>query len=357
MSSSHMRRNKTIDIFRGLTMMYVIFIHCLYWPGLFNEGYAKIIKSLFLIEMPLFFVITGASNYLSRTNRLSKFYISRFSRIFVPYLVYAFLCIVLTIIYAILTKTSVNAWQIVLSWIIPIDRQITSLPYITWALWFIPVYVFVILLFPFMKKLFTKGGVIKYALPVVLALTVFSLSFISSEKYGMLYYIQSTVFYCFWAYIGMFFISHMQEKSFKEKIKIVLPILLICIACEVIMVFVFNHTIDMQINKFPPNALFFVHSAGALSVIYLLTGVIERFFGIISKNKIVSWIFKEYSKNSYSIFLYHPFSFMVAMVCFKVIPVAIPHYVMFVLYFIITLIMSAIISKIFYRFEKIKLVK
>ena len=51
------QRDENIDILRGFTMMYVVFVHCLYWAGLFNGTFSSVFKSLFLIEMPLFFFI------------------------------------------------------------------------------------------------------------------------------------------------------------------------------------------------------------------------------------------------------------------------------------------------------------
>ncbi|MDR2511322.1 MAG: acyltransferase [Bacteroidales bacterium] len=66
-------RNEKLDIFRGLAMIWVILTHCLYWLGYFSS-----IKSFLLIEMPLFFFISGASNGMSNKKSLKGFYTNRF---------------------------------------------------------------------------------------------------------------------------------------------------------------------------------------------------------------------------------------------------------------------------------------
>ena len=92
-------RDTNLDTFRGFAMMYVIFIHCLYWLYLFhNANSITYIKSFFLIEMPLLFFITGASNSMGRKKSLLTFYISRFQRILIPYWIYCIICTILIVL-------------------------------------------------------------------------------------------------------------------------------------------------------------------------------------------------------------------------------------------------------------------
>lgn len=54
-----MKRDKGLDVLRGVAMSLVILVHCFYWVYFFKGQYSMIIKSLFLIEMPLFSLLVG----------------------------------------------------------------------------------------------------------------------------------------------------------------------------------------------------------------------------------------------------------------------------------------------------------
>src|SRR5690349_10117734 len=81
------RRQADLDVFRALAMIWVLMIHCLYLTPILKPRW-DVPKSLLLIEMPVFFYLAGASNGLTRTRSLLRFYASRLFRIALPLWVY-----------------------------------------------------------------------------------------------------------------------------------------------------------------------------------------------------------------------------------------------------------------------------
>lgn len=148
-----MSRDKTIDRFRGFAMFWVIVVHVLYWGNFFTNGYVNLLKSFCLFEMPLFFFITGASNNLSKTNNYFNFVSKRFQRILIPYWVFAIICATLSMVkYSVEGNLDfITGIKVLLSWMVPINRQMTSVSYLTWALWFVPVYLCIVLIIPALK--------------------------------------------------------------------------------------------------------------------------------------------------------------------------------------------------------------
>ena len=118
-------RNEKLDIFRGLAMMWVMFIHCLYTPGL---CYVAWYQSFFLIEMPLIFFISGASNGMASNKSLKSFYLTRLQRILIPYWIYAILCIALISIFSP-PETIKSFIELVYSWVNPFPDFVNAPPY------------------------------------------------------------------------------------------------------------------------------------------------------------------------------------------------------------------------------------
>ena len=155
-----MNRDKTLDYLRGLAIIQVVFVHILYWLGIFGTGFLTIAKSFMLFEMPIFFFVTGAVNGLGKKQKYKSFCFKRIKGLLIPYYVYSAICIVISIIYYLLYNelTIKLTVKLIITWIIPLDHQMMPLPYFTWAIWFVPVYILSIILFPVIKSAVLKFG-------------------------------------------------------------------------------------------------------------------------------------------------------------------------------------------------------
>ena len=258
-----MNRDTTIDRLRGFAMFWVIVVHVLYWGNFFTNKYINLMKSFCLFEMPLFFFITGASNSFCKINGYFRFVGRRFQRILIPYWIFAVVCALLSI-----GKFSIKGdidfftgVEIFLSWMIPIDRQITTVSYLTWALWFIPVYLCVVTILPVLKKMKDSARKIEFAF---LLLGIFVLT-----CFLRMGWVQNVAFYSFWTYVGLFYCDIKMVIEQKNTRRYFLYSAAAGIAAICIL-FSAGQSLNMQSNKFPPNVMFLAFSITMMSLILFL---------------------------------------------------------------------------------------
>ena len=304
------KRIDLIDDFRAMAMMYVIFIHCLFWFGYGNE----VNRSFFLIEMPLFFAITGMAHVFAKMDNYPKYIQSRLERILIPYWSYALIVILLNFNH-FLRQNALNQdfLKLAFSWINPFGNHISAMPYLSWAIWFVPVYLIIMLLIPFLKKAFDKSRSIYKFLPIVTLVGInFYFSFFSKRIHDPW---QSVFFYCIWIYLGFWFMDKIYNHPFPKNFK---P----CIAISAISLIILatllwkgpelgiHPTINMQRNKFPPNFFFLFYTLIFIPFFALFSSQIHGTLIALKKCKILNWFFSQYQNNCYSIFLTHPIAFL-----------------------------------------------
>jgi fucose 4-O-acetylase-like acetyltransferase len=338
-------RNEKLDIFRGLAMMWVILIHCLYWLGFFPWQ-----KSLLLIEMPLFFFIAGASNGMASKKKLGNFYLTRFQRILIPYWIYVLICVVLISI--VTTPESIKYFvKFVCDWINPFGSHISSIPYLPSTLWFAPVYLLVISVFPLFQKIYNIPTYLRYLPLFILFLLIGILNLLGND--GMIfYYAKMLVFYGFFAYLGLFY----TEITRKTRILPALAIITICLPVLFVLVRFLGQSPDMQNNKFPPNFIFLVYSILALNIIYIFSDFIVRVIKFLKKNSVFCWIYQQYIDYGLTIFLFQPFAFVLLGYLKNIYFVRINSNIAFIVNFLLAIILVAVIGKAFSWCEKIKII-
>lgn len=293
-----LNRNEDIDNLKAIMISWVLFIHCLYWLGLFeNEPYITL-KSLLLFEMPLCFFLTGVNNFKSKKSTLN-FILGRFERILPLYWVYSIICVIL-----ISDQLGFNE-RLLISWLNPFRNSISgieNLQYLNWALWFIPVYIIVIMLFPIYKKIYlrlNKRSVCKYIPLVLLACLV-----LFKEKLGINAFVAQVIFYTIWVYIGMFF--H-ERKAVKKKFNFFITMITLTILIILIRKNIF--TLNMQINKGETNFGFLLYSIAVMNILYLIYPLIKLIIIKLKRLEIFKWYWEQSSKNGYFIYLFHPLTF------------------------------------------------
>ncbi|MBR3354811.1 MAG: acyltransferase [Oscillospiraceae bacterium] len=300
-------RDETIDRLRGIAMIWVIAVHALYWGAFCSDQTFNLLKSFFLFEMPLFFFVTGAANSFSRSNSYSGYVYKRFKRILIPYWVFAIICAGLTIAKIIRREGGIDpetAVKIIGSWLVPIDKQITSIQYLTWAVWFIPVYLCVVLTIPLLKKI----KLTKISLVFILVLLVlFVLSCVFS--FG---WFQNVFFYVVWTYIGLFY-SEIKASLCKNSFKRLLTFIALCSLSALAVLRANQYSLDMQANKFPPNIAFCFFSIAAMSLIILALPFIDRICKVLCKYKLIDKAFNLFSTRSLTVYLYQVFAFTVTI--------------------------------------------
>ncbi len=343
-------RDRTLDRMRGFAMLWVIFVHVLYWGVFYTTPLTDVIKSFLLFEMPLFFFITGATNSMSRDTGYFSFVYKRFARILIPYWVFAVICAVLSVGKYTLENgfDPKKAVIIIGSWLVPIDKQYSNITYLTWALWFVPVYLCIVLLIPLMKKLVRKP--LQFALSGAL-LGIFVISNVLN-----LGFLQKVSFYALWTFAGMYY-SFIKEKLASAKTRAIMGAVAVLGAGVLTLLGIRGVSLDMQYNKFPPNIVFFVYSCVAMAVIGLILPVLDRFFGRIEKTKFLGKIFEQFSVRSMTVFLYQVFAFNITLRAVAVlIPFSSPLWAVAKIIFclITTVLLCAVLAVVFGWAEKIQ---
>lgn len=298
-------RDDRLDTFRGFAMIWVVFNHCLFWLHFFTNN---VVTSYLLIGTQLFFVIAGASNGMARKKPLWEFYLIRFKRILFPYWLYAVLCIIITIV--AYTK-SINISKMLASWFLYFQQVPCKPDILMWALWFVPVYLLIMAIFPFLRSYYERfsTSLLRFA-----PFLVFTLLLILLQR-GIIPFTGSTmdyskklVTYGFFTYLGLFFTSFMQFT--KPHIRNAILVVLSCAAIVVVSIVFFNVSPSMQKNKFPPTFIFLAFSVGFLGIIYLFSNYILRAVNFCKRNSVFAWMYAQYTKHGLTIFLFHPFVFL-----------------------------------------------
>lgn len=345
-----MKRVSEIDFFRGLAIIWVLFIHSIYWMGFLTSENVIIIKSYLLFEMPLFFLIAGASNSLSNTNiSLGKFYFKRITRILIPYWVYSAICVF--IMQLSITYLNIPYDISYLSWFVTmgITPLTSNIPYLTWHLWFIPIFIMITLFVPVLIKLHSVFKKNYKFVPLIIMMFLVYLMDKYSLNANYYYYIKHIIFYSFWTYLGLFYYEFMDKKMNKKYLlstSILFYILvLILIQC--------GYSPDMQTNKFPPNLVFFFLNVGTISLILAFKNEIYNFFKLLKLDNAIN----EFGRKSYTVYLYQPFSFLCGGIILSLFNISLIDYdiVGVLFFFIVNLILAKLFMNIFGKIEDFRI--
>jgi fucose 4-O-acetylase-like acetyltransferase len=256
--------------------------------------------------MPIIFFVSGACNYLAKRKSFFSFIKLRLRRILIPYFMYTVIALIITFIHMFLVEGKIH-FIIIPTWMIPIN-PISTVPFLTTALWFVPCYLVIVLLCPLLlsfKDRYNDSN-LKYIPLSVMFLLVILLDIANFEEIQI---INQSIFYMFYFYLG-FFYEDIEKNINKKNTKAIFIIILGIITMTVLHIKL-NYTLDMQINKFPPNTMFFAYSSIVLSFIYLNFNKIEKFIiNTYKRHKLIHYLIDTYSKHGYIIYLFHPLSFL-----------------------------------------------
>lgn len=246
-------------------MIYIIaIVHGVFWLELIPRPYSGIL----LLEMPLIFLVSGYTYALSVKDKLKhlsplayfNYAGARLTRILIPYFAYAFVCACLFIV----MEKPDGIINVFAAWMNPLTLgRGYSTGMLSWHLWFVPPFLIITLLLPFIAR----NALDK--VPIWLTtITIAILITISNAYLGDV--ITMSVFYIFWAYVGY----RLARKRVLPN-KVLLGIGALSAVILLLSVFVLNADIDMQTNKFPPNWLFLLFSIIWVCVLILLSRLVS----------------------------------------------------------------------------------
>lgn len=309
-SNKAIRRTSWITNF-----IYSFFIHVLFWLNVLPET----IRSLFLFEMPAIFIVSGYSHYCfekTNKNELStfKFYeflytiLSRFSRILIPYFAYTFICILIVYFDSSFIRNAGNTVDLIFAWWNPFNYgEGYSKLMLSGHLWFIPVFLITTFLMPLITRvnLFHMKNLYLYVIFYVLVLFV-----IGKTQFMGTYYIKTCLFYMFYSLFG-FYLAKRNSAILKNNYESIIIVSFLFLGALIVLK---KASINMQINKFPPNYVFFLFSMIWVSLFIIAW---KHYSKIIIKleNFYNSFLLRPFIKCGYSIYLWQGLGYSVSYKC------------------------------------------
>ena len=137
-SPSPKKRNHYVDFFRGLAAISVIFIHTVWWSGIFYvPDYVRQFSLLF--EVPLFFFLAGWSYAYSQN---LKKHIKNIAKLQLHYMIFIALFALLLLCLGSQSVTGLN----ILAWLIHNYLPADKLPVVLGSFWFLAIYISVTLI-------------------------------------------------------------------------------------------------------------------------------------------------------------------------------------------------------------------
>ncbi len=258
----------------------VIVIHGIFWLGIAPREPG----SWLLFEMPPIFLITGAAYFLgegAKQGRLQPsnyldFLMRRGVRIYVPYLAYVFVAaLIVTVVKwqgpLSIEEIGARAW----AWLNPVTRGAGhTWKMLSWHLWFVAPFLIVTALMPLIMTKRVPRFVKPWMLAAAAAVVVLGLGQVTFAAPLDDQLIKNTVFYAFWAAFG-FMLAAMPKRWSVGDYALVLVLAALGMTSAA-MLQPAAVTLDMQHNKFPPNAVFFLFSCAWMAALLIGARYVAR---------------------------------------------------------------------------------
>lgn len=208
------------------------------------------------------------------------------------------------------------------------------------------------LFIPLLKKLSQNENLFLKIIPLIIPVVML---FIFQEQYYKVSTLSRHIAtYSFFVYIGLL-LKDVYKVEFFKKLPYCVGIAIVAFATMYFISDLCNLTLNMQKNKFPPNLVFLFYNLGALAIVFLFCNQINNCLKKISELKFIGEIFNTYKDYCYTCYLYHPFAFLIVsnfITYFDLKPKQTPLLSTIILWSILV-ILTALIAKIFARFETI----
>jgi peptidoglycan/LPS O-acetylase OafA/YrhL len=335
-----------LDVARGALMAYIIsVIHGVFWFGILPPRAA----SWLLFEMPPVFIITGLAFYYAermrgRPSPYFTYLLRRAVRILVPYFAYALTCavLVLTLRHADGGPSLSEIGAALAAWLNPATRGAGHTMWmLSWHLWFVPPFLVVTALLPWLAPRRVWAWVRPWMLAgagALLMLAVHQIRFPYNEI------VQNAVFYLLWALFGV--VLALAPRRFKTQDYALVLVLALAGIGASYLISPSALTLDMQANKFPPNAIFFLFScAWVMWFLVIARGLSESFMEKLARMPLLG----SFIRSGYSIYLWQGVGYTAALMIGR--PLGLNVYLMWLTAIAITIVLGLIAAPL----ERIRL--
>ena len=288
----------SLDIFRGIAIINILFIHTVWWHGTKYIAIDSVREFSLLIDVPFFFFLAGWS--ASHVPNNIKLYFRRFVSLYIPYL---FLGLLIFSYLYIFRFSKLNFVTFISNWgIFNYTKFFGYDPFIG-ALWFLKVYISIFLISPALKFI----AKFPYASSVFLCFLLFLITMFSFGNPGWqsfrlfgIWSLRQLIFFSFFYYIGI--ISKKTQLHFLE----LCLVLIILTTGVLINLQYFDFAFSIHKHKFPP-AFFYLTVSSYSVTLALFFKTFENKFNLLKTNFTIRFL-EMCGQRSYYIFLYQGFT-------------------------------------------------
>lgn len=267
-------RNTRVDVLRVMLILYIICVtHGVFWL----EFPFQLLASGFLFEMPAIFMISGYSYYLWECNSKQHsagqmslgdyftFLVARVSRILIPYFLYAGTCALIVVAQGAEYK-NIEVGKLIQAWLNPfVYGRGFTVSALNWHLWFIPIVLLITAIFPLTRRIALGTNFSVWCIALACLGFQIILQGFNFPAEGL---VKQTLFYL------MFTLAGYRLAKFGSDIpEVYLIAAALGSAVQMVLAFAYTQNLDvlnMQMNKFPPNYLFFIFSVFWMSIFLLM---------------------------------------------------------------------------------------
>ena len=291
-------RDEQLDIYRGLTMIYILCIgHGLYWLRNASEP----VLSIILFVIPIVFFIAGAAISLRKSNRgLWATVLNRINRVAIPYYIYAIIMVAIGLLATLFLRgtdyfrlmpfdISGYGWREVKD--ILLFQKIINCPFAA-HIWFVPLYLVLSCTFPLQERLMKHINKHVYILVCILL-------FLAAQAFTHLSFLRELLCYNIFMVAGYLYY---------RRIKAWVVAMVAVAAASALAIYMFacgGLICPMQGHKFPPDWIYPTYSMMVISLISLVLWRIK-----LPNNRILQL----WNRRGYTIYLYQNIVFWIVMV-------------------------------------------
>lgn len=293
------KRDRFVDFFKGVVILWVIHIHTVYWSGRYYIPDIIRQVSLTIMDVPIFFFISG---YLTKPSNLSTSIqksLRQFIRIYSQYIIISFLIylIFLLISFVLHLNTNINLISSIISTlqVNPSGLVWGNISVYRGSLWYLQNY---LALLPFVAISAYLLSFRKWQILTVLSpLVIYSLSVLLLRYYPKLPdIILSLFFYLFIYLLGT--IYKIKEQNIRTKYLIASLAISVALVC--IVFYVDDYKLLIQKHKFPPTFSYLAYSLIQIHTFIILKrlwkyqgqGYVYTFFEWCGKNVFYIYLFQ-----------------------------------------------------------------
>lgn len=291
-----MNRNNVLDVVKGFAIINIILIHTVWWSGLEYIPYDIIRQLTLMIDVPLFFFLSGWAASLHEQK--FKDSIKRIVKLYIPYLI---MLLVLWSFLFIFYKRVVS-FDNILQWVTFSKRDSFEIGAVMGSVWFLPAFLITSFVGTFIDKYIRKKIgliLIGFILGINIVFSLFNFEIIDGSILGITS-LRIIFFYMFFYFLGMCLRDiKITKKQF------------ICLFFSLLVVFLFflagsGFILELQLNKFPPTTFYLVASMFSVITTLYLKNFETKMGKLIEKKRFFAFL--NFSGiNVYNLFLYQGF--------------------------------------------------